>query len=206
MNSTSTTSSALNANTARSEVESYLYVHEQRRRVLPRAALAGLLAALAAVAFRAALAAGDLVRNALVAWAHAYLFGWLLPMAFGAACAALSLYLVRRFAPETAGSGIPHLEAVLRRYRPMRWRRVLPVKFLGGTLAIGGGMALGREGPTVQMGGAVGAAVAGLLRITARKPTATTTLAPYMRVTAMISPPVEKGLNLLRDGCEATGE
>ena len=55
----------------------------------------------------------------------------------------LSVMLVRRFAPETSGSGIPHLEAVLHRLCELNWKRVLPVKFIAGTLAIGGGLALG---------------------------------------------------------------
>ena len=42
--------------------------------------------------------------------------------------------------------------------------RVVPL--FGGVFAIGGGLALGREGPTVQMGGAVGAAVAEWLKVT----------------------------------------
>ena len=85
-------------------------------------------------------------------------------MAFGAFGAALSVFLVRRLAPEASGSGIPHLEAVLRRHRTLDSKRVLPVKFIGGVLAIGAGLALGREGPTVQMGAAVSNLAAGWLR------------------------------------------
>lgn len=137
--------------------------------MLPRAALVGILAGVAAIAFRAALTGGDILRNGLIAWAQQFAWGWIFPILFGAVGAVAAIYLVRRFAPETAGSGIPHLEAVLRRYREMVWRRVLPIKFVGGVLAIGGGLALGREGPTVQMGGAVGAAVAEFMRATARE-------------------------------------
>src|SRR4051794_41778360 len=83
-------------------------------------------------------------------------WGLLLVIAVCGTGAGAALWLVRRFAPETAGSGIPHLKAVLHRLRGMNWRRVLWVKFASGTLGIGAGLALGRGGPPARMGGAPG--------------------------------------------------
>lgn len=155
---------------ASSELKEYLSVSQQRHRLFPRAALVGLFAGIIAVIFRALLAEADSMRNALLVWAHQIpLMGWLFPMAFGAVGAALSVLLVRRYAPETSGSGIPHLKATFHRLRELRWQRVLPVKMVGGVLAIGSGMAMGREGPTVQMGGAVGDAIARWLKVSARE-------------------------------------
>src|SRR5205814_6817112 len=42
---------------------------------------------------------------------------------------------------------------------------VLAVKLVGGAIAIGGGLALGREGPTVQMGGAVAGGLGRWLKV-----------------------------------------
>lgn len=151
---------------ARSELRDFLTSNRDRRRILPRAILVGAIAGLVGVAFRAALALADRGRMNLVAWAHLHpSFGWLVAMAFSAIGATLALLIVRRIAPETSGSGIPHLAAVLHRHRKLRWAIVLPTKFVGGVLALGAGMSLGREGPTVQLGGAVGAGLSRLMRL-----------------------------------------
>ncbi len=78
----------------------------------------------------------------------------------GVALGALAGWVTQRFCPEAGGSGIPYIKAALMNLRPMRpWRAVI-VKIGGGLLALSSGMSLGREGPTIQIGGSVGALVA----------------------------------------------
>jgi len=149
------------------EIQEFLRSHVRRRTLIPRAALVGALAGLIGVAFRITLDKSGDLRNGLVDLGHRHpSWGFMLPVLLGALCAVSAVLLVRRIAPETKGSGIPHLKAVLHHLRGMRGERVLPVKFLGGFLGLAGGLALGREGPTIQMGGAVGQLVARGLRTT----------------------------------------
>lgn len=57
------------------------------------------------------------------------------------------------------GSGIPQVKGHLHGEIVMNWFSVLWRKFLGGGLTIGSGLFLGREGPSIQLGAAIGQGV-----------------------------------------------
>ncbi len=120
------------------------------------APLAGLGAGVIGALFRLTLAHADRLRDALIARSNGWgVPGFVLLMALAAAGAAIAAWLVRRFAPAASGSGVPRVVAVLHDEAPPAPAGVIPVKFLAGTLVIGSGLALGREGPTVQMGASI---------------------------------------------------
>ncbi len=132
---------------------------------LPVGAATGLVGAL----FRLTLDEADRWRGLAIAWAHglgdiAGVGGFLLIVAVGAAAAFVAAWMVRTLSPHASGSGIPHVEAVLNRDLKPASFLLLPVKFVGGVLAIGSGLALGREGPSVQMGASLGHMVGALFR------------------------------------------
>ena len=61
--------------------------------------------------------------------------------------------------PLISGSGIPQVELAIRGKIPMPWARILVNKFAGTLLSLIGGLSVGREGPSIQMGAAVGCGV-----------------------------------------------
>lgn len=143
--------------------------------VLLMAAVVGTLAGLIGVAFEKSVNWGQNLRiGALVEVADHWFLVWPLAFILSALLAMVGYFLVRRFAPEAGGSGIPEIEGALEELRPVRWWRVLPVKFIGGMGTLGAGMVLGREGPMVQLGGNLGRMVVDVFRM--RSPEARHTL------------------------------
>ena len=88
----------------------------------------------------------------------------LLPALGGLACG-----LLARLAPEIAGGGGDAMIDAFHHHGGRIRARVIGVKALASMLTLGSGGAGGREGPTMQIGGALGSLVAKLLRVSARE-------------------------------------
>jgi CIC family chloride channel protein len=121
------------------------------------ALIVGTTTAMTGAALRIALEHIEGLRSGLIAWAHGEgAVGFITVVATCTAGTMVAAWLVRRFSPHASGSGIPHVEAVLREQLPPAPFGLVAVKFVGGILAIGSGLALGREGPCVQIGASCG--------------------------------------------------
>ncbi len=111
--------------------------------------------------FRYLLMAAEPLRWQLLEYAeqsagHALLCGLLLAAAFAGACLCL------HYAPMAGGSGIPQLKGELIGEIEENWWKTILAKILGGCLCIGAGLALGREGPSIQIGAMAGKGMAQL--------------------------------------------
>lgn len=115
----------------------------------------GLLVGITVVVFRVLIEQAELYRQKLYvllridgAWAIALWFIALIVIG-------LILGFIVKKEPMSSGSGIPQVKGILIGKQKMNWLRVLVSKFIGGVLAIGAGLSLGREGPSVQLGAAI---------------------------------------------------
>lgn len=115
----------------------------------------GIFAGSVVSAFRLSLTKIDEIRiffieashkNALMGlWAILLLIGLFIGTAF----------MVKR-EPLCSGSGIPQVKGELLGKIKTNWISILLAKFFGGIMALGTGLALGREGPSIQLGAMAG--------------------------------------------------
>ena len=123
-------------------------------------AIYGVGAGLATVAFQTTMNQISRLGLMQLAQRHTSVFvvGSLVLMVIGAL---ISGWLLTSYCSEAAGSGIPRPQSGFwKDFGHVPWR-VGWVKFLAGAIQIGTGSSLGREGPSVQLAGAVGSNLAG---------------------------------------------
>lgn len=68
-----------------------------------------------------------------------------------------------KWEPMISGSGIPQVEGEVTGKLTQNWKHVLPAKFAGGFLCLLGGLSLGREGPSIQLGAMTGQGISRIL-------------------------------------------
>ncbi|MDJ1182346.1 chloride channel protein [Roseofilum casamattae] len=128
----------------------------KRRVMIAEACLIGLVSGCSAVLLRNGIGAFGSWRVALTQIVPAWIVLPVIGMGFGF----LSGMFMERFAPETKGSGIAQVKAVLGGSSlPLNWRTAT-VKLISGLLSLSSGLTLGRQGPTVHIGAALAAEIA----------------------------------------------
>lgn len=125
----------------------------RRTSAIAEACLIGLVAALSAVLLKA----GSGWLGAFRVHASSTIPAWILLPAVGLGFGYLTGWLLQRFAPEACGSGIPSVKASLANVPVNLDWRVAIVKLIASTIALGSGLTLGRQGPTVHVGAALAA-------------------------------------------------
>lgn len=117
--------------------------------------LVGVGAGLVALLYRLLLDKSGIIRNKIIHWAK----GDILKMGIWFLIILVCGYVIYRlvkYEPMISGSGIPQLEGEIQGALEENWKKVLPAKFIGGLLGVFSGLALGREGPSIQLGAMVG--------------------------------------------------
>ncbi len=147
-----------------------LWAEDSSSRLAILAVLVGIVAGLGAAAFRALIA---FFHNAL--FLHIFSFQYdanlhTLPSPFGAWIILIPVvgafavaFLVKTFAPEAKGHGVPEVMDAMYYNRGIIRPVVAVIKALASSISIGSGGAIGREGPIIQIGAAFGSTVGQIL-------------------------------------------
>ncbi|MDD6212336.1 MAG: chloride channel protein, partial [Clostridiales bacterium] len=113
--------------------------------------LAGAAAGLVSILYRFLLTNAETILRQILAFIKGnplLIAGWFLILII----LGIIVGITMRWEPMAAGSGIPQVSGEIRGYLDPSWWKVIVTKLFSGTLCIIGGMSLGREGPSIQLG------------------------------------------------------
>lgn len=149
--------------TKRGALDGIIHKRRFRVRMFFEGILTGLITGTIVVLFRYILQLATRWLERLYLFLSMHTFWWTILWILALAVIAMILSKIIQIEPMISGSGIPQVKGAVLRQINMKWLKVLVLKFVGGILAIGPGLSLGREGPSIQLGGAVGQGVNRLL-------------------------------------------
>lgn len=121
--------------------------------LLIEACLIGVVSGLAALVLKQGIGT---VGSYRVGLSHLYGAWFILPL-FGLVCGWLAGYIIQTYSPEAKGGGVPQVKVVLAQLPLTLDWKVAIAKTLGTILVLGGGLTLGRRGPSVHIGAALAA-------------------------------------------------
>lgn len=129
--------------------------HNFKYKLVPQGIAVGIFSGLAVVLYRYMVEVAGHFSTKVYLLLHQN--HWLVPVWF-AALVVLAWFvgMLVKSEPMISGSGIPQVEGLLLRRFNMNWWKTIIYKFVGGIISIGAGLSLGREGPSIQIGAAVG--------------------------------------------------
>lgn len=129
-------------------------VGEKKLSVLLWSILIGLLSGLVVVGYRAVLNCAEKLAFIIYRFLREYLIWFPVWMTLLIVMGIAVGKMVKKN-DMISGSGIPQVKGIMMGYIKDTWFGTLCLKFIGGTVAILGGLSLGREGPSVQLGACV---------------------------------------------------
>ena len=128
------------------------------RRLFFEGLIVGALAGLIAIIYRLLLTNAEDIYFTIVSFVKGNFILTILWF-MGLVILGLVIAAFLKYEPYISGSGIPQVEAEVQGQIDQCWYKVLFAKIIAGTLCIVGGLSLGREGPSIQLGAMIGKAV-----------------------------------------------
>lgn len=119
----------------------------------------GIVAGLVAVLYRYLLSFAENGMNSVLTYIKGkpvLIAVWLVALAV----LGFAVSTIVRWEPMAAGSGIPQINGEIKGRLSPGWWQVILAKLVGGTVSVFAGLSLGREGPSVQLGGMAGKGMA----------------------------------------------